>query len=226
MKTRDFIMRWSNDPNMERRCEKVFSSEGVLYSYGTHYALARYLEDGTLLINNKGYSVSTSKHIRYASCIGEHIYVYDLFNVKRGFKLRVACDASSGVYLETLRRYTRHPRDFHEILKASLLSKSTPLPLEEKDRLFAKKLGISLDDIDIPKDIREKMKFFLSCLLSKDVEPPKRSRLSSEFKIFLEDVRKYGLRVAAINLAPKDQGALAALLDNQEYTTLLEGADL
>lgn len=41
---------------------RVFFSGPVLYSYGYHYELARKLEDGTLLINTRKYSVSTSKH--------------------------------------------------------------------------------------------------------------------------------------------------------------------
>lgn len=40
----------------------VFFSGAVLYSYGYHFELARKLDDGTLLINTRSYSVSTSKH--------------------------------------------------------------------------------------------------------------------------------------------------------------------
>lgn len=35
----------------------------VCYSYGSHYELSRFLDDNTILINNDGYSSSTSKHI-------------------------------------------------------------------------------------------------------------------------------------------------------------------
>lgn len=34
-----------------------------IYSYGYHYLLAEFIDDNTIVINNSGYSVSTSKHI-------------------------------------------------------------------------------------------------------------------------------------------------------------------
>lgn len=35
----------------------------VIYSYGYHYELARFIDDKTVFINDEGYSVTTSKHI-------------------------------------------------------------------------------------------------------------------------------------------------------------------
>ena len=41
-----------------------FNGNGAkLYSYGYHYLLAEFIDDETILINDKGYSNSTSKHI-------------------------------------------------------------------------------------------------------------------------------------------------------------------
>ena len=41
-----------------------FESNGTkLYSYGYHYLLAQFIDNNTVMINDKGYSVSTSKHI-------------------------------------------------------------------------------------------------------------------------------------------------------------------
>ena len=41
-----------------------FNSQGTkLYSYGYHYLLAEFIDNNTVMINDKGYSVSTSKHI-------------------------------------------------------------------------------------------------------------------------------------------------------------------
>lgn len=42
----------------------------LIYSYGHHYELARFIDENTVLINNSGYSQTTSKHIssvRYAT---------------------------------------------------------------------------------------------------------------------------------------------------------------
>lgn len=44
------------------RAGNVFFDGPSLYSYGRHFELARKLSDGTLLINTRTYSVSTSKH--------------------------------------------------------------------------------------------------------------------------------------------------------------------
>ena len=41
----------------------VFFNNDSIYSYGYHYKLGLHLDDNTMLINNVGYSVTTSKHI-------------------------------------------------------------------------------------------------------------------------------------------------------------------
>ena len=41
----------------------IFFEGDKIYSYGHHYELGRFLDDKTILINDKGYSVSTGKHI-------------------------------------------------------------------------------------------------------------------------------------------------------------------
>jgi phosphoenolpyruvate synthase/pyruvate phosphate dikinase len=43
----------------------VFFYGNKIYSYGYHYLLGEFLDDNTILINDKGYSVSTAKHISY-----------------------------------------------------------------------------------------------------------------------------------------------------------------
>jgi hypothetical protein len=52
-----------NDPNAEGRSGNVYFDGISIYSYGRHYELARYLNDNTVLINDKGYSATTAKHI-------------------------------------------------------------------------------------------------------------------------------------------------------------------
>lgn len=56
--------------------EKEYSFEGnyanVLYSYGHHYELARFIDKNTVLINDRGYSVTTSKHISIATYALNH----------------------------------------------------------------------------------------------------------------------------------------------------------
>lgn len=42
-------------------CELDYADE--IYSYGHHYLLGKFIDNNTILINDKGYSVTTSKHI-------------------------------------------------------------------------------------------------------------------------------------------------------------------
>ena len=48
-----------------------FNREG-LFSYGYHYKLANHLKGGAILINDRGYSVTTSKHINEISQASRH----------------------------------------------------------------------------------------------------------------------------------------------------------
>ena len=47
----------------EGRAGSIFFYENKIYSYGYHYLLGEFINPQTILINNKGYSNSTSKHI-------------------------------------------------------------------------------------------------------------------------------------------------------------------
>lgn len=48
------------------KANSMFFEGNTLYSYGYHYPLALFIEPNTILINDKGYSVTTAKHIRIA----------------------------------------------------------------------------------------------------------------------------------------------------------------
>lgn len=45
------------------KCSNLFFEHDTLYSYGYHYPLAMFVKADTILINDEGWSVSTSKHI-------------------------------------------------------------------------------------------------------------------------------------------------------------------
>lgn len=47
------------------RSSNVFFYGNQIYSYGYHYLLGEFLDDNTILINDKGYSNTTAKHINY-----------------------------------------------------------------------------------------------------------------------------------------------------------------
>lgn len=46
-----------------RRSNYELNYADIIYSYGYHYELGRFIDENTILINDRGYSVTTSKHI-------------------------------------------------------------------------------------------------------------------------------------------------------------------
>lgn len=59
----------------------VFFNNNSIYSYGYHYKLGLHLDDNTMLINNKGYSITTSKHISELSQASRHKTIFYSQNV-------------------------------------------------------------------------------------------------------------------------------------------------
>lgn len=63
----DLIHAFAQNNSARGKCGNVFFEGKKLYSYGYHYLLAEFIKDNEgkdcILINNKGYSVSTRKHI-------------------------------------------------------------------------------------------------------------------------------------------------------------------
>lgn len=59
----DVIHKFAQRTQYEGRAGNVFFRGDRLYSYGYHYVLAQFLTDTDILIGDRGYSKSTSKHI-------------------------------------------------------------------------------------------------------------------------------------------------------------------
>jgi hypothetical protein len=55
--------KFNEQSQSEGRAGSIFFEGSKIYSYGFHYLLAEFINPQTVLINNKGYSHSTSKHI-------------------------------------------------------------------------------------------------------------------------------------------------------------------
>lgn len=70
-KSSDVIHLFAQRTQDEARSSNVFfNNKNIIYSYGHHYELGKFLDDKTILINDIRYSVTTSKHIseiRYAT---------------------------------------------------------------------------------------------------------------------------------------------------------------
>ncbi len=60
----DVIHLFAQRTQDEARCSNVyFNDMNRIYSYGSHYLLGHFIDNNTILINDRGYSVTTSKHI-------------------------------------------------------------------------------------------------------------------------------------------------------------------
>jgi hypothetical protein len=59
----DCIHAFAQRNQSHGRCGNLFFKHDAIYSYGYHYELARFIDAENILINNRGYSNSTAKHI-------------------------------------------------------------------------------------------------------------------------------------------------------------------
>jgi len=60
----DVIHLFAQRDQNEARCSNVFFDNiNKIYSYGHHYLLGEFIDDNTIMIDDRGYSVTTSKHI-------------------------------------------------------------------------------------------------------------------------------------------------------------------
>ena len=63
----DCVHAFAQRQTPQGRAGNVFFYGDKIYSYGYHYLLAEFIDDKTILINNSGYSSTTSKHISYVT---------------------------------------------------------------------------------------------------------------------------------------------------------------
>ena len=76
-----------NDSTAYGRCNaNVYFEGGTLYSYGRHYALAYWIGEGVVMINDTGYSNTTAKHISKAF---HALSQYAIFRVTQCYTERV-----------------------------------------------------------------------------------------------------------------------------------------
>lgn len=59
----DVCHKFNEQSQSEGRAGSIFFYDNKIYSYGYHYLLGEFISQDTILINDKGYSSSTAKHI-------------------------------------------------------------------------------------------------------------------------------------------------------------------
>jgi hypothetical protein len=65
--TQDCVHAFAQRQTPQGRASSVFFYGDKIYSFGYHYLLAEFIDDKTILINDSGYSSTTSKHISYVT---------------------------------------------------------------------------------------------------------------------------------------------------------------
>jgi len=169
----------------EARCSNVFfDSPNKIYSYGRHYLLAEFITNDkgieAIMINNKGYSVTTSEHIRLIS--------YASRQYKQFFTM--SCEADKVLYtLEKL---------IHSLQGARKPEKYI-LPAEQLYSSFCEFLtfkGLNISDyiainrameVFQTKDVKKYLADSAEIIKAKELQRKKEdeSRLKAEVKKFL-----------------------------------------
>lgn len=63
-KSADVIKLFSRRSQDSARCSNVyFNNKNKIYSYGSHYLLGEFIDDSIIMIDDRGYSRTTAKHI-------------------------------------------------------------------------------------------------------------------------------------------------------------------
>jgi hypothetical protein len=65
---------WANKVQSEGRAGNVFFDSDKVYSYGSHFCIARHLPNGVVAFTTRSYSNSTAKHIYGAMRAANHIH--------------------------------------------------------------------------------------------------------------------------------------------------------
>ena len=63
--TQDCVHAFAQRETPQGKASSVFFYGDKIYSFGYHYLLGEFIDDKTIVINNRGYSNTTSKHISY-----------------------------------------------------------------------------------------------------------------------------------------------------------------
>ncbi len=99
-----------------------------IYSYGSHFCIARFVDDNTLLFTERGYSNTTAKHIAQVRNATSH-------------KERIYCYNPTGTHLENFNHWLNEAEN--NIKKLSNARKPENYILELQRIGMAQKLGLA-----------------------------------------------------------------------------------
>ena len=67
---------WAQQTQSEGRAGNIFFRDKSIYSYGEHFEMARFVDEETVFITTRGYSVSTAKHLSLVRAAVRHKTVF------------------------------------------------------------------------------------------------------------------------------------------------------
>lgn len=216
-KSEDVIHLWANKVQDEARCSNVFfykngyekSNFPIIYSYGRHYELSRFIDENTVLINDSGYSVTTSKHISEISYATRQYKQFfktktDLDSIESDIKHRLLPKLAKArkpeIYINQILEYWECLNEFLEYTKAKKY-KSNP-----KYR-FIKNLvkNINLDSESLQKKIADQ---------KKKEERAKKAKAKKELSEKLEKFNNY--EISSFRVGDEDFLRISANGENVE----------
>jgi len=177
------IYAQQNHPEGRSTGGNVFFYGSKLYSYGYHYLLAEFIDPNTVVINDKGYSNSTSKHINIAqSALSQYKIFYttrtDLeyvasevrYNLKKLAKARkpeiyinniLSLWRSLNEFIDYRGLKVKRSKDYLEIKRAVEAIEDSPENYKEKLQKLAKEKEAKAKR-KAKKELKEKLQKFLN----------------------------------------------------------------
>jgi len=134
------------------RSNSMFFEGNKIYSYGYHYLLGKFIDSQTILINDKGYSSTTGKHISLLSSATSHLrQFYTCYSdintvhetIQEDLKKMSTARTKQAVYLSSIYSNYKNLKDYLDYTK-------TKLSQEEKEKY--KEIKKIIKKIDNDKD--------------------------------------------------------------------------
>ena len=168
----EIVHVFAQQSQSEGRSGSMFFHDTKIYSYGYHYLLGEFIDSQTIVINDKGYSVSTRKHIGLLTSATSHLTRFYKTNTDMDIvhltithltKMMSTARTRKGEYLnniyytyEKLNEYLEYTNTKDELGYGDAIKYKEIC--EIVSRLDADKDGIMAEIADIEKKKREREK--------------------------------------------------------------------
>lgn len=163
------IHLWANQSQSDAKSKNVFFSGKKIYSYGYHYELGRLVEVNGItvaLINDSGYSVTTSKHIYRAWSAVSHM---PRVKVSRDFDLKSGLLATQDKLINEVFGLFNQKKFYGD--KYSLSNDNEYLIYQIEDfNLVCNKLGFSQLVLNIPTELVELIEEHAKFRIQRNIE--------------------------------------------------------